>query len=215
MKNWHITTTIFVFVILFFSCQGDTIKPDDRLSDYFPNSVGDSWEYDVFDSSSVRAHPEFPAEYTVTVSVVGKKTLLDNSIASIWQYQYPWGLETCYVKIDKDTVKIYDPFRIETVKGIEFPLSMFIIPFSDSQRWSGKLLLIDSFHVYPAPTVTGYSETFTDCYNIFHYYVAPNTEYRDNYWFKPNLGMVRIHYDDYNFSPRNKYLWRLKNYSVH
>jgi len=39
-------------------------------------------------------------------------------------------------------------------------------------------------------------------------------DYNDDYWFKPNIGMVMIHYNDYNFAPVTILLWQLKDYHL-
>ena len=208
-----ITCLAFVFSAL--SCDKDTATANKPASEYFPNSVGNNWEYDVYDSSSARMHSDFPREYTVKVSIIGNKTLLDNSKASIWLYQYPWGTDTNYVSVVSDTVKIYDPFRIKDLHGLLFPLRIYILPFAAEKRWDGKLLLIDSFHIYTEHQVSLLHQSFTDCFRMYHYYLAPNIENIDNYWFKPNIGMLKIYYSDYNNAPYDIYLWQLKSYSLH
>lgn len=214
-SSFYLLTLLIAFVFSVLACHKDTISSNTSASEYFPNSVGDYWEYTVFDSSLVREHLEFPNEYNVKVSIIGKKVLLDSTQASMWLYQYPWGNDTNYVTMVSDTIKVYDTFRIESIHGLSFPLMIYILPFSAGKRWDGNLLITDSFHIYNEPHVNTLVKTFTDCFNIYHYYFGPNMQYMDNYWFKPNIGMIKIYLNDYNFSPRNKYLWQLKKYSLH
>ena len=207
--KFKMLTVILFFALFSSSCHKDTVKPNTSASEYFPNSVGDYWEYDVHDSTAGYAQTE---DYTVKVSITGIKKLVDGNDAYIWQYQFPSGNDTNYVRIVGDTVKMYDVFRVETIRGLEFPLKIYIIPFSAEQRWDGKLLLIDSFHVYTAPSVNTYAETFTDCFNIYHYYLAPNIENIDNEWFKSNVGIVKKYYNEYDLNPRTFRTWNLKKY---
>lgn len=195
---------IFLSALLITSCNKDTIKPNKEATEYFPNNIGNYWEYDVYDSNSRK-------QYNVTVNIIGIQKLIDNKDAYIWQYQYPWGNDTNYVRIVSDTVKIYDQFRIETLRGLEFPLKIFLIPFKDGQRWDGKLLAIDSSHV-TAESITTSLGNFTNGFNIYHHYLGPNIESNDTYWFVPKIGMVKIYYNHYDFAPRTKVLWYLKKY---
>src|SRR5690348_5527847 len=91
------------------SCRKDAIRRNGLSSAYFPNTVSDYWEYEVYDSSTVREHEGFPREYTVKVTVAGIKRLVDRKPAKVWQYQYPWGKDTNYVRISGDSIKVLDP----------------------------------------------------------------------------------------------------------
>ncbi len=79
-------------------------------------------EYNVTRTMSGYSDKE---NYTVKVTIVGTQKLIDGNKAFIWQYQYPSGNDTNYVTITNDTVKIYDPFRIETLRNLQFPLNLF------------------------------------------------------------------------------------------
>lgn len=204
--------TLFAAFIIFYSCSKETASKNTKASEYFPNSLGDYWEYNVKRTTTGYLDKE---NYTVKVTIVGTQKLIDGNNASIWQYQYPSGNDTNYVTITKDTVKVYDPFRIETLRGLQFPLKIYLIPFQDGKRWDGKLLLIDSSHVTNAPTVSTKFETFKDCFSIYHYYLAPNTEYIDTIWFKPNIGFIKNYYNHYVLAPPTTEVWELQKYLLH
>lgn len=90
-----------------------------------------------------------------------------------------------------------------------------MIPLQVGKRWDGKLLLIDSSHVTISPNVTTKFQTFTDCFNIYHYYLAPNTEYIDTSWFQSNIGFIKNYYNHYVLAPRTVEVWELKKYLLH
>src|SRR5580693_4288199 len=93
--------------ICLLACHKNAENP--YSSKYFPNDVGDTWVYDVTDSSqSTINNPSPPSHYSVKVSITGIKKLLDGKDAAVWQYQYPSGNDTNYVRITGDTVKIFD-----------------------------------------------------------------------------------------------------------
>jgi hypothetical protein len=212
-KNTFIRlTTILLSALLISSCNKDTVKPNISASEYFPNSSGDYWEYDVHDSTAGYTEVE---NYTVKITIAGITKLIDGNDAYVWLYEYPSRNDTNYIRIVGDTVKVFDLIYSRSIRDLQFPREIYIIPFSAEQRWDGKLLLIDSFHVYTAPSIDTHAGVFTNCFNIYHHYLAPNTEFIDNYWFKPNVGMVKISYNHYVLNPRTFRIWNLKKYYLH
>jgi hypothetical protein len=211
-KKFFMLPILYLYILLSLSsCHKDSAKPNTSASDYFPNAVGDYWEYEVHDSTS-----GYPSEnYMVKVTIVGVKKLVDGKDAAIWKYEYPSHNDTNFIRITGDSVKVFDLIYSRTLRSLEFPRKIFILPFGDGQRWEGKLLAIDTFHVYAAAPVTTDAGLFTGALNIYHYYIAPNTEYIDNYWFQPNVGMVQISYNRYVLNPRNYQTWKLARYYLH
>lgn len=204
--------SILLMPLLFTSCHKDTIKPNTTASEYFPNLIGDYWEYNVHDSTAGYTVVE---NYTVKVTIVGITKLIDGNDAYVWQYAYPSLIDTNYIRIVGDTVKIFDLTYSRTLRDLQFPRKIFIIPFSNEQRWDGKLLLTDSFHVYPIESIATNAGRFTNCFRIYHYYLAPNTEYIDNYWFKQNVGFIKMDFKHYMLNPRTYQTWTLKKYYLH
>lgn len=204
--------TLLLMALLITSCKKDTVKPNISASEYFPNSIGDYWEYDAHDSTAGYTKVD---NYTVKVTVVGLTKLIDGNDAYIWKYEYPSVIDTNYVRIVDDTIKIFDRIYSRSIRDLQFPRKIYIIPFSNEQRWDGKLLLVDSCHVYSASQVQTPAQLFLNCFNIYHYYLAPNTEYKDNYWFKQNVGMIKINLSHYDLNPRTFRTWSLKKYYLH
>jgi hypothetical protein len=159
----------------------------------------------VYDSTALK-------QYDVTVRITGVQKLLDGIDAFIWEYQYPSATDTNYVRIVSDTVKVYDRFRTESLRGLQFPLKIFLIPFKDSQRWDGMLMPIDTFHVMSQSAIATSSENFSNGFNIYHHYKGPNIEYNDTYYFIPYVGMVKMYYNHYDLAPPTSTLWQLKSY---
>ena len=207
--------SILLFLLLFcFACNKEYTKPN-TLANYFPNAVGDSWEYEVMDSSPVRDHPDFPRRYNVKVLITGTKKLADNMDASIWQYEYPWGNDTNYVRIVGDTIKVFDRIYSSSIEYLKYPSQIFLIPFYINQRWDGNLLWVDSSKVLKKEDVKTLGHDFLSCFNIYRNYVGPNLNYQDYYWFKPAIGFIKISYNRYNLGFYSLESWQLKNYSVH
>lgn len=207
-------TTVLLTTFFLTSCHKDTIKPNTKASEYFPNKVGDYWEYDVYDSSQARGFPysNYPRNYTVKINISGIKKLVDGNDATVWEYEYPWGKELNYIRISGDTIKIYDTVYSATIRDLEFPRELYIFPYKNNQTWNGKLLQVDNYSVSTVSTLSTNSDTFTDCFLIFHHYEGPNIEYNDKYWFKPNIGLLKKYKHQYNLAPLDIELWQLKKY---
>ncbi|HMH23253.1 MAG TPA: hypothetical protein VK563_15820 [Puia sp.] len=206
---------VFIFSAIL-QCLGlPSGQPSRPSKTYFPNTRGDYWEYAVYDSSKTRDHPDFQRDYTVRITVGGSVNLADGKPATVWQYQYPWGKDTGYVRMDGDTIKIFDRIYSSSVRALSFPRQLFIQPFVLNSSWEGKLLFTDSFRVVDRSTVTTPAQTFTGCYTLVRHYRGPNLEYKDRFWFKPYTGMVRIDYHQYNMGVLTIATWQLKRYSLH
>ena len=207
MKSSDYMAFVLLLLLSVICCRKDTSSSNKFSTEYFPNSVGNSWIYQVHDSTANRA-------YIVAVKIVNKIVLVDGSEATIWEYRYPWGKDSTFVEVKKDSVKIYDKFRIESVRGIEFPLKIFLLPLNNDQRWDGKLLSVDTFYVTAQSLIRTSSQAFNNGFDIYHYYKGPNIEYKEHYFFIPRVGMVKMNYDHYDLGPPTKLLWEVKSYQL-
>ncbi len=208
-------STLFLLLFCFLSgCNKEDVKPN-SVASYFPNNVGDSWEYDVTDSTqSTPNNPSPPVHYTIKVSITGTKRLLDGKDATIWLYQFPSINDTQYVRITGDTVKIFDLSDAQSIEGLKYPALIFLPPFEVNKRWDGLHLWVDSSRVINKADLLIITNTFSGCFNVYHYYLGPNTEIKDHYWFKPYVGMVSIYENHYINAPTQYRTWQLKTYSV-
>jgi hypothetical protein len=214
MKSRCLITIFTFYFLVLLACHKDGQKPGS--SEYFPNEIGDSWVYDVTDSTqSSPGNPSSPSHYAVTVTITGIKRLLDGKEAAIWEYQYPVGNETNYLRITGDTIKVFDNTYSRTMTDLNFPRQIFLLPFQVNQSWKGKLYDADSTKVIEKADVRIGAQTFTGCYHIYRHYSGPNIELNDHYWFKPDIGMVTIYKKDFNFGPTLYSTWQLKSFSVH
>jgi hypothetical protein len=206
-------TLFFIFFLL--DCHKDVSS--NSFSQYYPNNIGDTWTYDVTDSTqSSPTNPSPPQHYTVTITITGTKILVDGNQYAVWQYQYPWGNDTNFVIIVGDTLKIFSLTYSRTITDLNYPRTIFILPFQANDRWNGLLLNLDSSRVVSqSELVVTSNKTFTDCFEIYHHYIGYNTVLNDSYWFKPNIGMVKIFDFDYNNGPSLYRTWVLRSYLIH
>ncbi|MBS1576923.1 MAG: hypothetical protein JST09_16625 [Bacteroidetes bacterium] len=204
----------FYLIFLFTACHKNPV--DNNLSNYFPNNVGNTWEYDVADSTlSSPGNPSTPQHYAVKVSIIGIKKLADGQDAAIWVYKFPSGNDTNYVRQTGDTIKTFYNQYSTTVEDLNFPAVIFIPPFTINQRWNGKLYGVDSFRVVRQTTINTPNHTFDDCFDIYLHYLGPNTELNDHYYIKPFVGITRKELIHYMNGPILYQTWTLKTYIVH
>jgi len=205
-------TQLIIILLLFVSCQKNNYAPSKAASEYFPNTIGDYWEYSVYDSSMIPTHPRLPRNYPVKVSIIGTKQLVDNKDAVVWQYSYPDGNDLRYIRIVGDTVKIYDTIYSRTIRDLQFPRQIFIIPFKDSNSWQSNLLISDIYSTTFLLNAVVQNKSYDSVFKIYEHYIGPNIDNSDTYWFKPNIGRIQIYYNDYNLAPKTIQLWQLKKY---
>jgi hypothetical protein len=173
---------------------------------YFPNAAGDYWIYNVTDSvASLPGNPFTPLHYSVKVVITGTTLMVDGKPATVWQYQYPWGNDTNFVRFNGDTVKFFSLVYSRSIANLAYPRVIFVLPLRVNSRWDGLLHNIDSSRV-----LTDSAGTYT----IYHHYIGPNTEYNDYYFFTPNKGMALIRYNDYNNAPVHFRTWTLVNHHL-
>ncbi len=210
MKNITIMTFLFSILILFFSsCNKDTIKQNKEATEYFPNSIGNYWEYEVYDSSQIRDHPNAPRQYNVKVSITGTNLLIDNKPAMIWKYEYPWGIEIKYYRLENDSIKVYDTVRAAGLAYLPYPNDLFINPFFEEQKWKSNLLWTDSFYVKKDVV-----QDFQNVFRIHRDYIGQQAYYHNDYWFSQKIGFVKFYKNEINQGIQTIELWQLKSYNL-
>jgi hypothetical protein len=202
---------MFVYLLinmaLFVSCHKESARINVAAKEYFPNTVGNYWEYQVYDSSQIREHPEVPRQYSVKVSISGTKTLADNTTATVWKYDLPWGAEFSYVRIVDDSIKVYDELRANGLAYMNFPSDLYITPFSDNKKWNSNLLWTDSFFVHTQPLAS-----YPNALKVHRDYIGQQTYFNDDFWFEPKIGFVVKKFNERNQGILKNEIWRLTNY---
>jgi hypothetical protein len=210
MKFRFMTFIASLYFFLNLSCNNkDILRHSIQGSEYFPNTIGNYWEYDVYDSSNYREHPNIPRLYNVKVKISGQANIADGGVALIWEYQYPWGIEKKYVKYRSDTLAIYDSIRAFNLSYLQYPNDLFILPFSINNDWKSNLLWSDSFFVRKDT-----SPLYQNSFLIKREYFGQQAFFYNKYWFKPNVGFEKIQFDETTQGIRRNEIWQLKYYNL-
>lgn len=203
-----------LFIISFFlSCNKEDLTQHKSATEYFPNTIGDYWEYNVYDSSyRLLDNPKLGRSYTVKVSIIGIKKLADSIDANVWQYAYPDTNIFKYIRITGDTVKTFTPPYYVSLSALAYPYPIFLIPFIAGNTWKSNLFNSDTYTSSLIPNIILNWQTYDSVFQISDHYLGPNLENYDTYWFKPNIGFLKIYFHDNSLGPIAIQLWQLKSY---
>jgi len=207
-SNFHI---IQLFLAFLFGCHKEEVSINTESSEYFPNKVGNQWEYLVTDSTGTA---EGVKKYLLQVNIIGSKKLADGKEAQIWIYNYLNKVDTNFVRIESDTVKVIDRLYNNDPKPFDFPKAMYLIPFAVNKMYKGKLYCVDNYMVTKADTLKINNISYFNSFLINYHYEGPNMEYNDKIYFKPNIGVIKLDMVHYDLAPIDHKTWELKSYTL-
>ena len=202
---WLVSCTKQETVYVYVNNNNTTPAKNVKSSQYFPDSVGDYWEYHVVDSTNNR-------NYTETVTITSKQMLKDSLYYTVWEYKSPYGNSVNYVRISNDTVKIYDESFSSAPSSFKYPVESFIIPFAVNSNWNNTLL--DTYTVTNDSTDIVCGDTVYNSFNIQYIYNGPNTYKYSTDYFYPNIGFFRLHEKGFDQVTIPTMLLELKKYTL-
>lgn len=165
----------------------------------FPNEIGNEWIYFYYDSLNFYAD-------TVNVKIVGEIEFNGGRKAKIWEYHFKTKIDTKYVEISGDTVRIYDHLdnlRINT---------KYIFPLEVGKGWKGDFPN-DSTSVIDKTSIYLNGMRFQSCYILKRIWGAVNNYGLVTTWFVPGVGVVKRHHLGLSFGTANVY-WELLDYNI-
>lgn len=184
------------------SCkQGVTQPPDGGSILDFPNKVGNVWTYSLFDSLSHQSD-------TVTVRIVGQTTIPGNKPATVWQKTFRSHVDTEFVFISSDTVRIISKANINA----QWDNTKYLFPLQIGKRWRGDFVT-DTSTVVENRAITVIAGTFPDAFGIEERWGAFNDYGSVTTWFVPKVGIVKMHRREWGFVFSNE-TWELLSYQV-
>lgn len=194
-------TVLLIGIATFSTCQ-DTYVPLSQSEQKFPNSIGNSWTYAVYDSTEQDA-------FTVQVSIVGETTLSNGEPATIWQYTWPDRVDTQYVqKLDNQirTYKETDVAHTYTTILLDFPL--------EEGKKFGRSEAADTSDIVLEDSVTTPAGSFERGFKINRSRSSFNYWLIEHFWFVPHVGIVKMHRKEYPFGPVTNRTWILLEYEL-
>jgi hypothetical protein len=183
--------------VFLLSCHDDTVKPD--IQEDFPNSIGSSWEYFLYDSLTDRID-------TVSVAITDTTTLPNDEQSTIWIYTYSDKTDTTYVSISGDTVKLYyDVNALWNYRSYIFPLEV-------GNTWIGGNG--DSTIVVTSSAISVTAGEFQNGFLIETNLAGFNRWGTISSWFVPHIGPVRMHRKEFALGPFKNETWELLDYTL-
>lgn len=203
---------------MFLSCEEGNItpwvppqpKPTERDSvwgNYFPNSAGTEWEYNVIINS---------ANSGIIKVKIEKRILLPDTVsASQWKYSGSNKTYWNYVAIVGDSVFYYND--IKDLKSATKIFKDYILPLDKFKYWDIRQLE-QSFGSDKASggssigSVTVPAGKFDDVYEIEHITDANDSKAHEWIYFVPGIGMIRR--ETLDISANITTVWELKSYFI-
>jgi len=205
MKKLNVMIPLLLFAIIYTtSCHKDLelSMPNTQASEYFPNSVGDKWIYNVYDSINKKMDE-------VSIEIIGTTTLPKGEHATVWTYNYPDRIDTSFVFESGDTIKFVPALNLNPNDYVV--KKKYVIPFSIGNFWTNAFLY-DTIHVITETHLTVNNLQFDSTYFLKEKGETVNYFIYAEEYFKPNVGMVQLSKWEYDFFiPENK-VWYLKQY---
>ncbi len=194
-----------LFIILFAAlllsaCENSTDNnPPEVNTGSFPNKVGDSWVYAVYDSLNSTVD-------TLTVNIVGTTTGNGKDL-TIWVRESNTYKDTLYVNVDNKTVYFYEDAFPNVADHI------FVFPLEKGKIWTNPDQVRDSSIVKDKEAVSVPADNFTDAFRIERNWGGFNVYGYSITWFVENIGIVKMYRRIQGFD-NIKETWELLSYNV-
>jgi hypothetical protein len=163
----------------------------------FPDTVGDYWNYSVFDSLSFHI-------YNVNVSITQQVPQLVGTTNEWVTAGGPFG-DTSYAYTSSDEIDFYNN------NDFTYPSSTFIFPLEPGLGWGTS---IDTSYVLGIETVSVPAGNFDNAYHIVRNAYSFNYILNVDYWIVPNVGIVKKHKYERDLSVIEASNWQLESYNV-
>ncbi|MDR3651784.1 MAG: hypothetical protein P4L34_02290 [Paludibacter sp.] len=184
---------LFLSVIVLVTAFG--CKHEFKQVDYFPNSVGYYWFYNVFDSVLNKSEP-------LRVSIVDNRTI-NGANSAVWLLSYTNRTDTFFVSQSKDTI---------IFNSNSFIKRIYVVPFSLNQIWNESYFSTNNSKVISIEDVTVPAGSFNDTYVIERNIRSFNYSLYEKIYFKPQIGIVKLYTKEYNLGPVQIKTWELKSF---
>lgn len=184
---------------------GFVITAPTENSEYFPNSIGARWVYDVHDSLS-------PSSYEASATIIDTLGSPDPIRRTVWVFQNLFDhnneYDTFYVGIYGDTARF-----VNVLHGEEgYSDDIYLIPLTMNLEWERVRFGYCYARVVDQDTVSTPAGIFPGSFAIEYPYCIPNQYGSEHRWFVPHVGMVREWEKYFGIGYLDR-IWLLKSYS--
>lgn len=186
MKTRISLSLLALVLVLSPSCKNSPTQISEVPSMEFPNNIGNSWTYSHFDSLAQKSD-------SVLVTIVGQTNLTPDQVATIWQFKYPNRIDTGYVTVSQDTVRLVS-------SGRSFRI---LFPLQVGNKWVEDYVN-DTNRVVGYGPITVVAGSFSGAYQIVESWGGFNDYGSIARWFVPAVGIVRMYHRGWSFGEANE-----------
>ncbi len=164
----------------------------------FPNMIGDSWTYSVYDSLADELD-------TVNVNIAGEKILPSSVISKIWTFEGGNFNDTNYFAFYGDTLKIFKK------DDLVYPAEQIIFPLFPNKVWGSYG---DTSRVKSVEMIDVEAGNFSNAYHINRNAYSLNFQLLEDIWLVPGVGIVKKNKFEVSLGPVENSNWKLLNYNI-
>jgi hypothetical protein len=178
----------------------------------FPNTVGDTWTYQVNDTLYFQQILTAITQYNMTVTVTGSMQLPGGINAHVWAYESPLGNDTNYVFQKGDAIC----FAANNLPAVNV-VKQYIVPFTLHQGWLYSYNSIHPVAVDMQGNITVGALFFENAFHIAGNPGRPDDLFALEEWFANGTGMVERYFNNTGFSTnpyQHRTRWSLLSYHV-
>lgn len=181
--------------------------------DSLPNTVGDTWTYQVDDTTFNFFGPGVPSQYNMTVTVTGTTLLPGNINATVWIYTYPSGRDTNYVFKKGDTTC----FAVRQTAVYYDIVRQYVFPLQLQQSWPYTPISLHKVTVDSVATIMVGPYNFENALRTYGFPGFPDNFFIINEWVADKVGVIKRYYTTHNqtINPFQRSIaWTLLSYRL-
>lgn len=191
-----IKTIVFFIGLILTSMFGCTRQIPAKIEpEYFPNQIGDSWSYSVYDSVSNQSE-------ALNIYIINGTTNY-SVVTTTWLLKYKNFNDTLTVSNNNGSITFQPKNSVKRT---------YLTPFSVNQTWNESYFSTSSSKVIAKENVTVEAGDFTDVYVIERNIFSLNYHLYEKVYFKPEVGIIKIYSKENNLGPIQIKTWELKTY---
>jgi len=191
---------LFYFILCLTSCSKGNAN-NEQIQD-FPDAIGNSWTYNVFDSIKHISDTEF-------VKIIGTTTLNNGMNSKIIRTINYFSADTTFTYLETSGNRAI--FYLN--KDAKDYNKVYQFPLKENTYWFGENLL-DTNKVISKENIIVPAGSFI-AYKIHRSYTVTNVGINETEWYTPKIGMIKRDYYERNIGFTIKKTYELVYYKIH
>lgn len=183
------------------------VQAPDEDGGYFPNSIGNEWIYEIYDSNANTWD-------TVNVKIIGTAIMADGEEAKAWMYTYKYGSGSGNIDYFREADSLVYWYSSPLVSNPEL---RYVFPLEYGKCWEnrGSITYDSSCVIWDGPISVPAGE-FAEAFEIRREDIRFGVSYFSNTWYVPEIGVAIAIYRGGVVGPgsEQKSEWYLIDYAL-